>query len=164
MLMETSSLTTICQNEEKLNAACGPVTRKTMHDSSSRDAIASKDVEDYSANKERIYPTRSEENVNSFTGTGLVYRIRSLLECERRLFNDKTEETFSQSNSEFKMKLKDREKAMLVLDPRICWSKKVLNDVARRKHCNSELKTHHIECCVQTKSDERCKSDNKINE
>ena len=53
---------------------------------------------------------------------------------------------------------------MLVLDPRICWSKKAFDDVAMWKDCKSELKTHCRECCVQTKSYERHKSDNNDNE
>ena len=32
-LMETSRLTTIYQNEDKLNGACGPLMRKALHDS-----------------------------------------------------------------------------------------------------------------------------------
>ena len=35
-LRETSRLTKICQNEEKLNGSCGPVMRKSLHDSLSR--------------------------------------------------------------------------------------------------------------------------------
>ena len=33
ILRETSRLTKISQNEEKLNGACGPVMSKTLHDS-----------------------------------------------------------------------------------------------------------------------------------
>ena len=36
ILRETSRLTKICQNEEKLNRACGPVMRKYLRDSLSR--------------------------------------------------------------------------------------------------------------------------------
>ena len=82
---------------------------------------------------------------NLFTGTGLARRTRVLLECERRFFNNETEETFAQSNLEFEMKLTDREKVMLVLDPRIFWSRKVFNDAAKWKDYESELKTHCTE-------------------
>ena len=100
-------MTTICQDEEKLNAACGPAMRKAFHDSLSRDAMPLIDVEDWSANKEKFHPTRPEVNV-SFAETGIVCRTRSLLECERSFFNDEKEENFAQSNSEFEMKLIDR--------------------------------------------------------
>ena len=50
-LRETSSLTTICQNEEKLNSARGPVMRKALHDISSRDAMSLIDVDDWSSDK-----------------------------------------------------------------------------------------------------------------
>ena len=39
MLRETSRLTEICQNENKLNGACGPVMRKSLHDRSHRDTM-----------------------------------------------------------------------------------------------------------------------------
>ena len=129
MLRETSHMMKIFQNEENLNAACGPVMRKSLHDFLSRNTIALVDVEDWSANKEKIHPTRLEVSVNSFKETGIVYRTRALLECERRFFNNETEETFAQSKSDFEMKLTDWEKDMLTLDTRICWSKKVFDDV-----------------------------------
>ena len=116
MIREASRLTTNCQNEEKLNVACRPAMRKALHDSLPRDAMALIGVEDWSTNKERIHPTRSEASVSSFVEKGLVCITRALLECERRFFNDKTEETFAQSNSEFETKLTDWEKAMIVLD------------------------------------------------
>ena len=44
-LRETSRFTTICQNEDKLNGAHGPVMRKVMHDCLSRDTMTLMDVE-----------------------------------------------------------------------------------------------------------------------
>ena len=55
-------------------------------------------------------------------------------------FNNKIEETFAESNTEFSMKLINRENAMLVLDKKICWSKSVFNDVTKWNGCKSELK------------------------
>ena len=48
MLRKTSRFTTVCQSEDKLNAARGPAMRKALHSSSSRDTIALVDVEDWS--------------------------------------------------------------------------------------------------------------------
>ena len=53
------------------------------------------------------------------------------------------------------MKLIDREKAMLILDKRICWSASVFNGVDEWKDCKSELKLFCIKCCVETNSYER---------
>ena len=79
VLRESSRLTAICQNEEKLNSACGPVMRKALHDSSSRDAMSLIDVDDWSSNKEETHPTRSEVKVESFTETGKMCRTRASL-------------------------------------------------------------------------------------
>ena len=101
MLREVSRSTTICQNEDKCNAARGLAVRKESHGSLSRGTIDLVDVEDWSINKEKIYPTRSEVSVSSLTGTGLARRTRALLEYERRFFNSETEDTFAQSDLEF---------------------------------------------------------------
>ena len=39
-LRETSRLTTVCQNEEKLNSAHGLAMHKALHDTLSRDCMA----------------------------------------------------------------------------------------------------------------------------
>ena len=39
ILRDTSLLTLVCQNEEKLNGACRPVMQNYLHDSLSREAI-----------------------------------------------------------------------------------------------------------------------------
>ena len=41
------------------------------------------DVEEWSAHKEVMHPTRSEANVDSFVETGRICRTRALLERER---------------------------------------------------------------------------------
>ena len=100
----------ICQNEEKLNSARGPVTHKVMHDSLSRVTACLVGVDDRSANKERARPTRSEAKVESLAGARKPCRIRALLETGRRFFNNETEVTFAQSITEAEMSLTDREK------------------------------------------------------
>ena len=54
MLRETSRLTTIFQNEDKFNGACGPEIRKVLHDSLSRDTMILIDVEEWSAHKANV--------------------------------------------------------------------------------------------------------------
>ena len=110
VLRETSRIETIYQNEEKLNSAHAPAMRKALHDSLSRDAMSLIDVDNWSSNEERTHPTRSEAKVESFVVTGRICRARALLETERWFFNNKTEETFAQSNAETQMNLTDREK------------------------------------------------------
>ena len=46
MLRETSCLTKICQNEDKLNAAHGSVMRKALNDGLTRKIMTLTDVED----------------------------------------------------------------------------------------------------------------------
>ena len=48
-LRETSHLTTICQNEEKLNSACGPVMRGRTHDRLSSNTMMCMDVDNWSS-------------------------------------------------------------------------------------------------------------------
>ena len=62
----------------------------------------------WSSNKVMIHPTRSEVNTNSSTDTRKTYIRRSLLECERRFFNNKTEFSFAESHSECDVNLSDR--------------------------------------------------------
>ena len=57
-------MTTICQNEDKLNAACGPVMWKALHDGLTRKAMTLRDVKDWSAYELMTHPTRSEANVD----------------------------------------------------------------------------------------------------
>ena len=52
-LRETSRLTTMCQNEDKLNSARGPVMRKALQDSLSRDVVSLIDVDDWSSDKNK---------------------------------------------------------------------------------------------------------------
>ena len=58
----------------------------------------------------------------------------------KEIFDDKTENTFAQINTEFSMNLVCRERAMLVLCERICWSGSVFEDVVQWSKCKAELK------------------------
>ena len=84
MLRETSRLTKICQNEDKLNGACGPVIRNLLHDILCRGTMLLIDAEQWTSHKEITHPTRSEANAYSFTDTGKFCRNRAFLECKRR--------------------------------------------------------------------------------
>ena len=59
ILRETSRLTIIFQNEEKVNRACGPVMRKSLHDSLSRATMILINTEQWSSDKCMTYSTRS---------------------------------------------------------------------------------------------------------
>ena len=50
------------------------------------------------------------------------------------------------------MNLIDREKAMLTLDKRTCWSTIIFNDVDEWKYCKLELKYFYVKHYVETKS------------
>ena len=101
-LREASRLTTTCQNEEKLNSACGPVIRGCKHDRLSSDAMMCADVDDWSAKKESMRPTRSEVSASALTEAGKICLQQALLETERRHFNDKAEIMFAENNQETK--------------------------------------------------------------
>ena len=45
------------------------------------------------------------------------------------VFNDKSEYTFAEDNSNFCMNLSNRGGDLLVLDKRVCWSRSVFDDV-----------------------------------
>ena len=51
ILNDTSKLTTICQNEEKLNGACGLVMRKVLHDGFSCRTMKVMSTNELSSNK-----------------------------------------------------------------------------------------------------------------
>ena len=55
-----------------------------------------------------MHPTMSEANTDPFTDIGKVYKNRALLECERKFFDNETEEIFVESNTNFFMNLTDR--------------------------------------------------------
>ena len=77
-------------------------------------------TDQWSRDKEMMHPNRSEVNINSFTKSGKTWKIRALLECERRFFNNKSEINFAEANSEFFINLLNRERDSLVLDGRVC--------------------------------------------
>ena len=66
ILRETSRLTTVCQNDDNPNGACGSVMRKCLHDSQSSKTMKVIDYETWSSNKDLTHPTRRELHVNSF--------------------------------------------------------------------------------------------------
>ena len=66
MLRETSRLTTVCQNEDKINSARGPVMREALCDRLSKDSVALTNVDQWSSNKKQMHLTRSEAKVDFF--------------------------------------------------------------------------------------------------
>ena len=118
--------------------------RKSLHDSSSRATVLLTKTEQWSSDKDMTHPTRSEANACSFLETGIFFKKRALLECERRIFDNKTENIFAESNAQFCMNLSDRERATLVLDKRVCWSRSLFDNVMQWNECKTELKHYCI--------------------
>ena len=83
IIRDTSRLTSVFQNEEKLNGARGPVMRKSLHDSLSRGTMRVFNADHWSSNKDMMHPTQSGVNIISFTKAGKTCKRRALLECER---------------------------------------------------------------------------------
>ena len=86
-------------------------------------------AEQWGSDEHMMNPTRSEVNVDSFTETDKICKKRALLECERTFFNNETEITLSEINAEFCMNSSDRERATLVLDKRVYWSRSAFDNV-----------------------------------
>ena len=126
ILRDVPRLTTVFQEEERLNGAHGSVVRKFLHDSLSSRTMRMINSDLWSSQKAMIHPTRKVVNINSFTDTGRTYLKRPLLECEISVFNDKTEIIFTKQSYEFCVNSTNRERSLLVLDKRICWSRSVL--------------------------------------
>ena len=70
VLRETTPLTTVCQNEDKLNSVQGPTMRKNLHDSSSSDSIGLTSADQWSSNEAQTHPTSSNVKVESFASVG----------------------------------------------------------------------------------------------
>ena len=101
ILRDTSRLTAVFQDDEKLNGACGPVMQKSLHDRLSRVTMRMINSDQWSSNKDMMHPTRSDVNVNSFSKAKNPCKRRALLQCERIFFNNKSEITFAEANSVF---------------------------------------------------------------
>ena len=69
---------------------------------------------------------RTVVRVDTFSANGLECRCRALLETERRLFGNKNETTFNETNDEPDLTLSEREKGVLVLDKRTSFRGSVL--------------------------------------
>ena len=86
ILLDVSRLTSVCQNEEKLNGACGTVVRKSLHDSLWRATMRIINTDHLSSDKEIIHPTRSEINVNSFTKAGKNMQNENITRMRNKIF------------------------------------------------------------------------------
>ena len=65
ILRDASRLTTFCQNEYKLNGACGPVMRNFLHDSLSSTTMKVINYDAWSSDKDQMYSTQREVHVDS---------------------------------------------------------------------------------------------------
>ena len=116
------------QNAEKLNGACETVMMKSLHDNLSRVTMILINTEKQSSDKHMIHPTRSKVHADSFAETIKICIKNALLECERIFFDNKREKTFAESNAECCIDLLDRERAMIVLDESVFWSRSVFDN------------------------------------
>ena len=67
--------------------------------------------------------TRSDFNTDAFATAGNPCLNRSLIETERNFFGSTSEETFTESGEDCDMSLPCREKALLLMDKRTCFSR-----------------------------------------
>ena len=116
----------ISQNEEKLNAAYGPVARRFLHTkltSGSLDMIQT----NWSSTQTRV-PRRSVKT-NTFSAEGQNCLKRATLEVEQRFFDNETEELFADNDATLpELALTEREKVCLVLDLRKFMYKSIMSD------------------------------------
>ena len=98
ILRDTCRLTAICQNEERLNSVYGPIVRNYLYDSLSSRNMCIINTDLWVGNTAMIHPARSEDNVTSITNIGRTCLKRTLLECEKSRFKNKTEYIFVESN------------------------------------------------------------------
>ena len=68
----------------------------------------------------------------------------------------------SQANSQFCMNLPIRERAVLVLDKRVCWIRSVFEDVNDWTDCKNELMCYFVKHYIQTKAHEGKKKEHLI--
>lgn len=125
--------------------------KTSLHDSFSRDTMLLTNDGKWGSDKDVMCPTRSEANSDLFTDAGKIFKKRASLEYERRFFDNKRENTFAESNTEFSMKLIDRDRDTLVLDKRTCWSRSAFDEVAQWNECKTELKDYCIKHHAQKK-------------
>ena len=79
VIHRTSRLTTICQNENNLNASNGPVVRNTIQDGLSRVSLKVIDAHTWSKNKSLMYPSKIDTDTDDFTIVGKTFLTKSLL-------------------------------------------------------------------------------------
>ena len=82
-------------------------------------------------------------------------QVEPYLNARKDFFNNKSECTFGKENVDFCMNLSNRERALLVADKRVCWSRSVFDDVNDWVDCKGELMCYNAKHCVKTKAHER---------
>jgi len=125
-------LTTLAQNEQKCNGAMGAVIKQHTLKTLKAPGINVIDMDRWSIYKK---PQRIRKSVFEMTEVGKICRNRAILECERRFFGNNTEEIYDECDDEVakKVQLTDREKGMLLLDPRTCMQQSIMDEEAWRE-------------------------------
>lgn len=130
-------VSTLVQNEKGLYAAYGPVMRMELHKKLNSDTMEIIDVNNWGKTPKA---PRVTVDVATWSDKGKECKQRALLECERKFFGNRSEDVIRGASE---IKLKDREKAALVLDKRTCANTNVLSKRAWQDACNA-LKEFYI--------------------
>ena len=129
-------LTTLSQNEEKLNASFGPLLKQQTRTNLTAGIIELIDIESWSTYS-RV--PRLEKYVNDMSKAGRICRKRAILETERSFFGNHTEDTYDEqeglSNEQItkRVEMSDREFGVLLLDPRTCFDEIILDRAGWKK-------------------------------
>ena len=111
----TRKQTTLVQYEKNFTAGYGPVIKKHTYESLKSDKIFTIDTGNW---KTKSSPPRVELEVNNMSSDGKICRERAILEFERRMMGNNTEEIFD-NNTDNKLIINSRQQVALYLDPRL---------------------------------------------
>ena len=148
----SKDLVVLAQNEKKLNAAYGPVVRNETYKKLTSETVLVIDSDNWVKGPRA---PRKEVNVNVLSQNSRECRSRATLEHERRFFGNNTEVTMDSEGAEAKMKLSNRETAVLILDKRTCFKSQILLDKADWKAAIGILQNFYVDFFVRRKQYDR---------
>ena len=149
MLNVSKDVCTIAQNETLLNSAFGPVMKKILY---KKLKVTEMEMIDVATWGKSSRAPRKLVKVNTWSRNGRECRRRATLECERRFFGNDTESLLAANDT--RLRLSNREKAVLVLDKRTTMNGKILKKPEWREAVNA-LEDFYVEFYVTAKKFER---------
>lgn len=149
VLNVSKDVCTIAQNETLLNSAFGPVMKKVLHKKLKASEIEMIDLPNWGKSSRA---PRVLVSVNSWSRNGLKCRKRATLECERRFFGNTSEQLIAANDP--RLRLSNREKAVLVLDKRTSMNGKILKKAEWRDAVNA-LEDFYVQFYAKAKAFER---------